>query len=271
MIRAALVAAMLFAPRAEAAPCRLALVLALDVSGSVDAVEYRRQLRGVADALETPAVRAALLSDPSRPVALTVFEWSASSHQRRLLPWSLLTDDSAIGGAAARLRAVRRLPAPNTTGLGGALEAGARILAEGPPCARRVIDVSGDGRNNDWPNPVRARARLQNITVNALVILPGPGGGDPDGLVDYFRARVMHGPGAFVETAAGHADYARAMTRKLLREVEAPRLGGVPGPAAGGNRGARAERGTATLSRAGHIALLEPRSAARGAAGRLAQ
>lgn len=227
MIRAALILLVSCAPGTAEAACRLALVLALDVSGSVDAVEYRQQLHGIAGALESEAVTAALLSEPGRPVALSVFEWSSSRYQRQVLPWTLLHDRKAIGLGAGRLRAVTRVTAPRTTGLGGALEASARALAEAPPCERQVVDVSGDGKNNDWPEPGRAlaAAAFQRITVNALVILPGRGSADPEGLVAYFRARILHGPGAFLEVANGFSDYARAMTRKLLREVEAPRLG----------------------------------------------
>lgn len=243
MIRV-LAMAILLCPGTAAAGCRLALVLALDVSGSVDVQEYRQQLHGVADALQSAAVTRALLSEPGRPVALTVFEWSGARFQRVVLPWTMLTDRAAIDAVAARLRMVERVAAPRTTGIGGALLAGVGAMARGPACDRQVIDVSGDGINNDWPPPeqVRAKGALLGIIVNGLVILPGPDGADPEGLEDYFRAQVLSGPGAFLETAAGYADYARAMARKLLRETEAPMLG--KGQL---SRGAVARRATVAL------------------------
>ncbi len=230
MRRVLLIALLALWPASAPAGCRLALVLALDVSGSVDPVEYRQQLHGIAGALENDAVMGALLADPARPVALSVFEWSSGRFQRRLLPWSLLDDRRAIGLAAGRLRAFTRHPAPQMTGIGGALLAGQSALESGPVCDRRVIDLSGDGKNNDWPPPERIRdsGALIGTVVNGLVILPDRSGADPEGLAAYFRARILYGPGAFLETARGFSDYARAMTRKLLRETEAPRIGALP-------------------------------------------
>lgn len=222
------------------AACRLGLVLALDVSGSVDAVEYRLQLDGIAQALQDPQVKAAILSDPARAVSITIFEWSARQYQRQILPWRPLKTADDIDGVSAHLRGWQRVAAPEATGLGAALRQGAQALREGPVCDRQVIDVSADGRNNDWPNPehVAREGTLSGMTVNALVILaPDMPAGDADSLIRYFEARVLHGPGAFYEVANGYGDYAAAMERKLLRETSAPRIGqgrGCVGPNAKG-------------------------------------
>ncbi len=219
----------LLAGPAQAA-CRQALVLALDVSGSVDAAEYRLQLDGVAGALRDAQVRAALLSNPDAPVSLAVMEWSGAAFQRVILPWTSLVDGPAIEAAAARVAATRRRAAPQATGIGAALRRSAALLADGPACWRRTIDVSGDGKNNDWPEPdvVRDGGTLGGVTVNALVIATGDTAAE---LSAYFQAEVLHGPDAFVEVALGYADYARAMKRKLLREVATVAIGLAPGDA----------------------------------------
>lgn len=212
------------------AECRLGLVLALDVSGSVDAAEYRLQLDGIAEALQDEGVSRALLSDTGRPVALTVFEWSSQAYQRRILPWRTLRSAEDIADVANHLRRWDRMAAPEATGLGAALRQGASEFMLGPNCERQVIDVSADGKNNDWPDPdhVRREGSLSGITVNALVVIsPEMSAREATGLVDYFKVRVLHGQGAFVERANGYSDYAAAMKRKLLREVSAPRIGSV--------------------------------------------
>lgn len=227
--------ALLAAHWATAAPaaCRLALVLALDVSGSVDEREYVVQLNGVATALEHPDVMAALLEFPDVPVALAIFEWSSASYQREILGWTMLEDEAAISGVVGRLRGWQRRPAPEATGLGAALRHAAGLLRTGPACWAQTIDVSGDGKNNDWPVPadLKASGELAGVTVNALAI--GQEllrGGDTRRLgiaelTAYFHAQLIQGPGAFVEVALGYDDYANAMTRKLLREISAPPLG----------------------------------------------
>lgn len=224
--------ATMWAGAAEAA-CRLALVLALDVSGSVDEREYALQLAGVAEALDDRAVRNALLALPDAHVRLAVFEWSSAAYQRQILGWTPLGSDADIDAVVARLRDWRRGAAPEATGLGAAMRQGALLLQGASVCWKRVIDISGDGKNNDWPQPheVKAAGTLAGITVNALVIGVGARRiGDERQeeiaeLSQYFRSRILHGQDAFLEVALGFEDYARAMTRKLLREVSAPPLG----------------------------------------------
>ena len=225
-------------PGASEAACRLALVLALDVSGSVDEREYSLQLEGIATALEDPEVRAAILALPDARVDIAIFEWSAARYNREILGWTTLTTGEGIDIIVAHLRNWRRASAPEATGLGAAMELSGRMLRGRPDCWKRVADISGDGKNNDWPLPldVKAEGTLDGITVNALVV----GIGNPrisddrqaeiTDLSSYFRTQVLHGPDAFLEVALGYQDYARAMTRKLLREVMAPPLGAVQPP-----------------------------------------
>lgn len=211
-------------------------MLALDVSGSVDEIEYTLQLTGIAAALETPEVRDAILAFPEAPVSLAIFEWSASTYQRDILGWTRLAGPDDVAAVAAHLRGWRRAAAPESTGLGAALRHAGQKLAAGPACWRQVIDVSGDGRNNDWPAPrhIRERGPLAGKTVNALVVgeeRPHPNDRQNDhlqDLADYFAARVIQGPDAFVEVAHGFEDYTRAMSEKLLREISSPPMGALP-------------------------------------------
>ena len=210
------------------AECRQALVLALDVSGSVDSREYRMQLDGLAAALDHAEVRQALLAMPQAPVDLAIFEWSAPEYQRHLLPWTSVSSGPVLDGIIARLRGTARAAAPPGTALGTAVRTGAALLADHPGCWIRTLDVSGDGKHNMGPHPETLKPGLQaaGITVNALVIgVDDPRQGDPRaddvaGLGAYFGAYVISGPGAFVETALGFDDYEAAMVRKLLRELE---------------------------------------------------
>jgi hypothetical protein len=210
-------------------PCRLALVLAMDISSSVDPLEDALQRGGLAQALRAPDVVDAILSQPDRPVALTMFEWSGRTQQDMVLPWVILQDEASIRAAANRIATSRRSYDAFSTGIGHALHYAHDLLAQGPACDARVIDISGDGVNNDGPSARDTYRSLDfsTITVNALAIEVqeigtdhGLSEGAEAGLAAYFQAEVIHGPAAFVEEAAGFEDVARAMRRKLLRELE---------------------------------------------------
>ncbi|NRA99756.1 MAG: DUF1194 domain-containing protein [Rhodobacteraceae bacterium] len=232
MVKALAAAFAVWAGAAQAA-CRQALLLALDVSGSVDATEYTLQMRGIASALESADVRNALLALPETPVHLSIFEWSSSSYQREVLDWTPLGDDAAIDAVVVQLRAWRRQVAPEATGIGAAMEHAEARFRDGPVCWQYTLDISGDGRNNDWPLPreLRKNGILRGVTINALAIGPerlDPGDDRGTGigeLTSYFRTQIIQGPGAFVEAAIGYEDYADAMERKLLKELTVLTLG----------------------------------------------
>lgn len=221
-------AGLLPAPEVSAqAGCRLALQLALDVSGSVDAREYRLQLDGLAFALEDSEVQTALLSIPTVPVALSVFEWSGRGSQRLLADWKVIRTDSDIAALTDLLRSTTRREMSVSTGLGAAMLLASARQTTAPPCLRHVLDVSGDGKNNDGPRPQDVTAQdLAGLNVNALVIGPNRPGAvgaqarETGELVAYFSAYVIRGPEAFVEVANGYEAYAEAMKRKLLKELK---------------------------------------------------
>ncbi|MGC1506491.1 MAG: DUF1194 domain-containing protein [Sulfitobacter sp.] len=229
MIRALTLATVLsLCAAAVAAECRQALALGLDVSGSVDAREYRLQMAGVASALDAAEVREKLMAMPAAPVRLMVFEWSGPADQMIVVPWTVIDSAAALDGLIATLRATRRRDASPGTALGVAMNEGERHLRSQTACWKRTLDLSGDGKSNLGPRPRDVRTRLENsgITVNALVIgVDNPDMGDIRQaeiaeLSSYFRAEVVLGPDSFVQTAIGYADYARAMTQKLVRELE---------------------------------------------------
>ncbi|WP_420860276.1 DUF1194 domain-containing protein [Marivivens marinus] len=239
-MKATAIALALFAATPADAACRQALALGLDVSGSVDAREYRLQLDGLAAALTAPEVVEALLGDGGAPVRITVYEWSGPNYQRIILPWSDLSDPVAIADAATVLRGHPR-PAgqPVTTALGAAVETGIGLLRGQGDCWRHTLDISGDGKSNTGvrPQDIPDAALPPSMVVNALVIGADADiyAGDPRSeeiqeLSAYFQSYVIRGPGAFIETALGFDDYEAAMRRKLIRELQTIAIGMAPLP-----------------------------------------
>lgn len=231
MIRLALCLFLAISSPAQA-ECRKALALGLDVSGSVDAAEYRLQLDGVAAALMHPDVQAALMDMPGAPIRLAVFEWSDGGYQRLLMDWTPLAGLTDIQNVAQHLNQIVRTPAPSGTALGQAMLYGAALLADQPTCWFHVLDLSGDGRHNTGPHPRDVKAELSRtgLTINALAIgtdarrKGDQGLEEINALSSYFQAWVILGPDAFVESALGFDDFEAALIRKLLRELEMPVL-----------------------------------------------
>jgi hypothetical protein len=230
-VRTAVLALLLAAGVAGAAApagaaCRLALVLAMDVSASVDAREFRLQAQGTAAALMAPAVRGALV-DGGAPVALAAFFWSGPGEVADALGWSIIGDEAALARFAARLAGQPRPGFAGRTAVGSAIAHAGRMLLSGPECDRRVLDIAGDGISNAGPAPAWARRQgiAPRITINALAIggdLPldhGSAVEEGGRLSSWFAAEVIQGPGAFVESAVDYTDVEAAMTRKLLREL----------------------------------------------------
>ncbi len=208
------------------AECRLALALAMDVSRSVDAADFVIQTEGLADALADPAVRRAILAGDG-PVALAVYQWSGPSHQDLLHDWVLVTGPEALDRVIWAVRRARRPEVPQATALGDALRYGADLLDRAPPCARRVLDMAGDGQGNTGVPVATVRDGLDfgRLTVNALAI-----GEHEIGLVRFFQTRLIGGAGAFVEIAPRQIDFPPAIRRKLLRELAAPEIGALAPP-----------------------------------------
>jgi len=187
----------------------------MDGSASVDSREHALQLNGLADALRDPDVVQAI--EAVGGIWVTSFEWSGRYQQLQQLGWRRLSDSASAIEAAETLRRAPRGYTEFPTAIGYALGHAAVQLQRAPqPCARKVIDVAGDGINNDGFGPASAYKAFDfdGVTVNGLVI-----SGPDDPPIQYYRANVIRGPGAFVETATSYDDYADAMKRKLLREI----------------------------------------------------
>ena len=215
--------------------CRLALVLALDVSGSVNDREYRLQISGLAAALNDPDVRQAILGGGGAHVDLAAFEWSSQNHQFIIQPWVTLDSHAAIDGAVARIGAYRKQRAGLKTALSTAMLFAGELLRGKSECWEHKIDVSADGPNNIGP-PVSESYRadtLAGVTVNALAVGSLGGAVEPGSsralkdteLKHYYEREVIRGPGAFAMVAWGYQDYARAMREKLLRELAPAAIG----------------------------------------------
>lgn len=208
----------------------------MDVSGSVDRVEYRLQMDGLANALMNPEVQAQVLQNTETPIYLAAFEWAGRTNQRLIFNWTALDSAAAIAGLANRLRVAERGSGANDTAIGAAMLAGEELFNRLPGCWRYTLDLSGDGTNNNGPEPEVTRNQLAGRTINGLVVALDLTVGRDErqmelmALSAYYRKRVIQGPDAFIEVALGFSDFERAMTRKLLRETDRLVLGTGPAP-----------------------------------------
>ncbi|MFZ1728246.1 MAG: DUF1194 domain-containing protein [Albidovulum sp.] len=210
------VAAAAISAVSPAIACDLALLLAVDVSGSVDAQEYRVQMEGLAEGLRDGVVSEALIKGQA---TVALVQWTGSSRQDLNIPWTTVTTPAELEALATRIHEQPRLWVEYSTAIGEALKFSAEVFDAAPACKRRVVDISGDGRSNEGVEPVEMHDLLRSlaITVNALVIR-----GDDDGLPGYFADNVIVGGNAFVVTAENYDQYPERMRRKLRRETEKP-------------------------------------------------
>lgn len=207
-------------------PVDLQLVLAVDVSRSIDEVEAELQRRGYVEALTSDRVIDAVLSGEHKRIAVCYTEWAGTHYQMVVIDWSLID-----GAAAARRFADKLAEAPRTsqswTAVGAALAfAGQRFDNSGYRSKRHVIDISGDGRTNDGPPAELVRDKLvaQGIVINGLPVMMNRTnfGRPPDtGLDKYYEENVIGGPGSFMISAINFEDFGRAVRTKLIREISA--------------------------------------------------
>jgi len=232
----------LVAPAARAADTvDLLLVLAADVSRSVTEPKFRLQREGAAAAITHPEVLSAMTSGPNRRIAVCFIEWATAGQQAVVIDWTVITD-----GESARRFGDKLVESPRSfagsTSISTAIDFSMSQIERAPFTAdRRVIDISGDGNNNSGRSVTDARddALNKGVTINALVILTPLSESfrpehtnPPGGLEKYFQDNVIGGFGAFTVVAESHADFGRALTKKLIKEIA-----GLPGrqlAAAGG-------------------------------------
>ncbi|MGE5765655.1 MAG: DUF1194 domain-containing protein [Bacteroidota bacterium] len=203
----------------------LELVLAVDVSLSIDASEARLQRQGYVAAFRDPQVRQAIRDGILGRIAVTYFEWANSAHTHMVVGWTLIDSEAAAEAFAVALEQRRPGPA-HYTSISGAIDFGARLFKNsGFEGTRQVIDISGDGPNNwgDLVTHARDRAVAQGVTINGLPILdegPGTFGRyNVPNLDLYFRDCVIGGPAAFIVVAETFDAFASAIRRKLILEI----------------------------------------------------
>jgi hypothetical protein len=209
------------APAAAQTPVDLQLVLAVDVSGSVNQTRFELQRDGYVAAFGNPRVLDTIRSGPHQAIAVTMVQWTGPALQVHVVPWMRIGDaPSAEAFAAAVARAPRRLFGGGTS-ISGAIDYAMTLMPASPyRGTRRVIDISGDGSNNRGRlvNLARDEAIAANIGINGLPILAL----EPD-LDDYYEHNVIGGPGAFVIAAKSYEAFADAILKKLITEIAAER------------------------------------------------
>lgn len=194
----------------------LALVFAVDSSGSVSNERMTMYIEGHAQAVASPAFVAALENLPTGRAALAYVAWSNRDRQQYIVPWQVVDGPEAAATWAHALRTAVR-PGAGFTSISGAIDfCHDHLLRVAPPAARRVIDIVADGQNNDG-GPVQAardRAVAAGITINGLPVLEN----DPH-LDDYFAREVVGGPACFVLPVRDEAGLLEGIRRKLLAEI----------------------------------------------------
>jgi hypothetical protein len=200
----------------------LQLVLAVDTSASVDQDRFELQRDGYAAAFRTADVQRAIASGRTSGIAVCMTHWMGRRENVLVHNWTRLSDTASCNAFAASIAGGRRQFDDGQTSISGAIRF-ARELYEHCPFAgekgnepRRVIDISGDGQQNEgrYPNEARDETVARGITINGLPILAVEGGLDR-----HYRHFVIGGTGAFLIAAATFEDFADAIRRKLVREI----------------------------------------------------
>ena len=207
------------AARAQLTTTDLNLVLAIDCSYSVNTAEFNLQVQGIVAALTSKEVIDAIQQGPHGRIGLSVFQWAGPETQEIVMPWTVVGNEQEARAFAARLLAEPRQTAEGVTAIGSALAFASKHLNNAPfPTERQVIDMQADGTST-WSRglPIRQgrdMATSQGIVINGLPIL-----NEVPYLHHYFENHVVGGAGSFVEIAENYESFAKAIKRKLLREI----------------------------------------------------
>jgi Protein of unknown function (DUF1194) len=230
LLLAVLTAIVFIGPAIAAEQVDLLLVLASDVSRSVDAAKFKLQRDGYVAAVSNPRVIEAIKSGPHGRIAICFIEWSGVGAQKVVIDWTIIDGPKAAQDFASQLDEAQRSFADRTS-ISGGIDFAMGQLEHAPfQAARRTIDVSGDGTNNSGRDVTAARdeALAQGVTINGLVILseqPLSWNADhtnpPGGLDAYYRDNVTGGPNSFVMVAENFNTFGQAILNKLVAEVAA--------------------------------------------------
>jgi hypothetical protein len=204
-------------------PIDLELVIAVDMSRSMDLDEVRLQRSGYVEAIRDPEFIAAATSGGTGRIALTFVEWSGQLHQKVVVPWKVIDGRQSAEAFASALAALPPEIGGGGTSISSAIGFASRLFdANDFDAERRVIDISGDGPNNYGPPVAEARdaAVAAGIVINGLPILLRPSPIVPD-IARYYSDCVIGGPGSFVLPVRNASEFAEAIRRKLILEVAA--------------------------------------------------
>jgi hypothetical protein len=199
------------------------LILAVDVSRSIDAEEHETQMRGYAAAFRDPDVIRSIMGGEIGAIGCSLFTWSDADSQEDLVPWMRIDGEASAERFAAAIDAAPRRTWSYTS-ISGAMEHALQLYGQKRfEPTRRVLDISGDGMNNSGRRleGVRASMLEEGIVMNGLAVLdraPSPGNGAA-ALEEYYRDEVIGGPGAFLVVAEGFEAFDRAVRRKIAREI----------------------------------------------------
>ena len=208
----------------SAIPVDVELVLAVDVSYSMDPDEQALQREGYAKAFTSKEFMQALREGANGRIAVTYVEWAGQYDQRVIMPWRLIEGPESADAVAAEIASVPTRRASRTSISGGLRFARSLFEHSGYRGTRRVIDVSGDGANNSGPPvaPMRDETVKMGITINGLPIMlkrPNPGTMDIKNLDVYYEDCVVGGPGAFVIPVRTREKFVEAIRNKMVLEV----------------------------------------------------
>jgi hypothetical protein len=200
----------------------VALVVAVDISYSMDPDEQALQREGFAEAFRSPLVHDAIRGGMLGRIAVTYMEWAGAYDQRVIIPWTLLDNPESLMAFADRIAKVPLRRAQRTS-IAGAIDFGVKLLDEsGFEATRRVIDVSGDGPNNQgrFVTVARDEAVAKGITINGLpIMLRKPGYLDVGNLDLYFKDCVIGGSGAFLVPVREREQFPQTIKTKILLEI----------------------------------------------------
>jgi hypothetical protein len=195
----------------------VAIVLAVDTSGSVSNARFELQKQGYAAAFRNPQVLSSIRSLATQAIVVTMMQWTGPRLHVVVADWTLINDKTRADAFAAAIEAAPRQLFGGGTSISGAIDY-SRVLLAGNPfrATRQVIDVSGDGSNNSGRSVTQARdeAVADGIGINGLPILTV----EP-GLDHYYYDNVIGGPGAFMIPAENYDTFADAILRKLINEI----------------------------------------------------
>jgi len=210
---------------ADTIPVDLRLSLLVDVSGSVNSTEFKLQMQGYAEAFQSEEVISSIMGNDIGAIAVNLVFWSGSSQQKTAVDWFYIGDAGSSFDFASALSSVKR-PFSGSTSISGALSYATRLFAtdETYLATKDVIDISGDGKNNQDPygtslKEARADALAAGIVINGLPI-------GSNSLAEYYESNVIGGDDSFIVQAKNYYNFTEALQKKLVKEITSVPSGG---------------------------------------------